>query len=112
LYNKATDSYLAADVTADARIGGRTIGLLYYTRFAKDIGTFTFLNANQPRAKGTIEEGDNVELHLCDSNDEIIGQVKRYINDQSTLAVELRDCTMKYLFVTNNSFMRYDESDY
>ncbi|KAJ6006297.1 hypothetical protein N7451_004241 [Penicillium sp. IBT 35674x] len=112
LYNKANDSYLAADVTADARIGGNTIGLLYYTRFAKDIGTFVFQNANQPRARGTIDEGDNVGLHLCDGNDVPIGQVKRNINDQSTLAVELYVSEMKFLFVTNNAYMRYDDSDH
>ncbi|KAJ5691822.1 hypothetical protein N7462_001245 [Penicillium macrosclerotiorum] len=112
LYNKATRSYLAADVGRDARIGGRTMGLLFYTRSDKRIGTFMFLKANQPGARGTIDEGANVSLHLCDDNDVPIGQVKRNVNDASTLGVELNDCELPFLFTTNNSYMRYDESDY
>ncbi|KAJ5275573.1 hypothetical protein N7505_004118 [Penicillium chrysogenum] len=111
LFNKATKSYLAADVGWDAKIAGRTMGLLFYSRSDARIGTFVFQKANQPSATGTIDEGANVSLHLCDENNVPIGQVKRNINDQSTLGVERSDCELKFLFVTNNAYMRYDESD-
>jgi hypothetical protein len=102
---------LAADVGWDAKIAGRTMGLLFYSRSDARIGTFVFQKANQPSATGTIDEGANVSLHLCDENNVPIGQVKRNINDQSTLGVERSDCELKFLFVTNNAYMRYDESD-
>lgn len=88
------------------------MGLLYYTRNDKRTGTFVFQKAHQTSAKGTIDEGANVELHLCNDNDVPIGQVKRSINDESTLGVELYDCQLNFLFVTNNSYMRYEESDF
>jgi hypothetical protein len=111
LFNKPTRYYLAADVSNDARIGGKTMGLLYYTRKEGKAGTFVFQRANNTSTKGTIEEGANVELRLCNDDGVPIGHVKRYINDYSTLGVELNDCQMPFLFITNNAYMRYEESD-
>ncbi|KAJ5108605.1 hypothetical protein N7456_005280 [Penicillium angulare] len=108
MYNQAYNSYLAADVGEDARIAGRTVGILYYTR-TEPTNKFVFLKTSQENSKGEIEPNASVELHYCNENDEPIGQVKRNINDEATLGVELYSSRIRSLYIVSNSTMTYDD---
>lgn len=71
------------------------------------IARFVFLNVEDPHITGSIKHEDHVELHLCDKENNPIGQVKRFSGDQATLAVELYGSIMPNLLLANDSYMEY-----
>lgn len=54
---------------------------------------------------------DNVELWLCNEDGKPVGQVKRYRESETTLAVELKTSQLPKILVASNACMTYYRKD-
>lgn len=80
---------------------------MFYARVNR-ASKFMFRNASARQVKGDIDNGQEVELTLCDESGSPIAMVQRYEDDGSTLMVS------KYgehddFSVENNAYLQYIE---
>ncbi|KAJ5471364.1 hypothetical protein N7530_008721 [Penicillium desertorum] len=95
--------YLCADTSGSYK--ETFFGYMFYARVNR-ASKFMFLKAGARQVKGDIDDGQEVELTLCDESGSAIARVQRYEDDGSTLMVS------KYgehddFSVENNAYLQY-----
>ncbi|KAK2763914.1 hypothetical protein FQN54_009533 [Arachnomyces sp. PD_36] len=105
IYNEAYKTYLMGDLSH--RYQNKVFSFLYHAKNEQRATKFVFRKVGNTDVTGVIEDGDPVEMHVCDDDGDRIGQVKRSTGDYSTLGIEHYNGVNSKLMVTNNARLEY-----